>query len=262
MKPNFTSKTLSSLNRDNAGQARANAQNRSYLNAQDLERESSAMSSFTGGQPVGYIGVGDPFLSFAGDAGSFADATHKGKIYTVILTNANANTRIALLCPGLLYETAVGLAVSGAFNDASGNAGLSGTGQPLALEYFNSFIRYFPTIVAGFRISTSNVTQFDQVLTIFRQSPFQQEQTRIINPGAYIDPINPNTTLVLVPESFYMDNQTVVQYPVMGSTAVSIMLFFGASLNIANALYAKAETAEGNLTRMGMSPATSSYRGR
>lgn len=238
-----------------------------YKSASDLEQESTSLSNFTGGSPVGYIGSGDPFLSFAGgETGSFADATHKGKLYTVTISNANANPRTALLCPGLLYETAVGLATDGAFNDAAGAAGLSGAGAPLALVYFNSFIRYFPTIVAGFRISTTNVVQFDQVFTVFKQSPFSQEATRIINPGAYVDPINPNTNLVIVPESFYMDNQTVVQYPVLGNTSVSIMLFFGASLNIANALYAKAETAEVNLTRMGMSPAPagqiSSYHGR
>lgn len=236
-----------------------------YKNANDLEQESDNLSNFTGGSPVGYIGQGDPFLSFAGETGSFADATHKGKLFTITLTNANANPRTALLCPGLLFNNAVGLITDGAFNDTAGNAGLSGAGAPLALVYFNAFIHNYPTICAGLRIATTNITQFDQVLTIFKQSPFSQEATRIINPGAYVDPINPNTQLVIVPEAFYMDNQTIIQYPVLGTTSVSLMLFFGASLNIANALYAKAETAEGNLTRLGLTPAgagMSNYRGR
>ena len=235
-----------------------------YKTANDLEQESSSLSNFTGGSPVGYIGQGDPFLSFAGDnSGSFADATHKGKLYTITLTNANASPRTALLCPGLLFTNAVGLATDGAFNDTSGSAGLSGAGAPLALVYFNAFIHNYPTICAGLRVMSSNIAQFDQVLTIFKQSPFSQEAARIINPGAYVDPINPNTSLVVVPETFYMDNQTVIQYPVLGSTSVSLMLFFGASLNIANALYAKAETAESNLTRLGLTPAAvSNYRGR
>lgn len=266
MKNAFSGKSLQFLNKDNIGQAKANAYNRCYLNAADLERETSNLSNFAGGPP-GYVGLGDDFLSFAGDAGSFADPLHRGKLYTITLINANGgNTRIALLCPGLLYENAVGLVTDGAFNDTTGASGLSGSGTPLAIVYFNAFIRYYPTIVAGFKISTSNVTQFEQALTIFKQSPFSQEATRIINVGAYVDPINPNTTLVEVPESFYMDNQTVIQYPVLPSTSVSVMMFFGASLNIANALYNKAERAATNLSRLGMTPAgggaVSNYRGR
>jgi hypothetical protein len=232
-----------------------------YKSAEDLDNEAGALSNYNGGGG-GYIGMNDDFLNFSGNVGSFAEPIDQGKLYTLILTNANASTRIALLCPGLLFETAVGLIADGAFNDTGGNAGLSGTGNPLPIALFNSFIRYFPTIVAGFKVSTSNISQFDMNLTVFKQSPFKSHESRIINVGSFASEANPNTTLISVEQSFYMDNQTIIQYPVLGLTTVTVGLFFGPSLNIAHALREKTERAKGNLVRMGLQPNLPSFRGR
>lgn len=259
MKRIFVGKSLNFLN-DNEGLKRYDSVSRAHLNSADLEREAQGLSNYTGGAPTAYMGIGDPFLSFAGDAGSFADPLARGKVYTLTLINANGAPRTAIIGGGgLLYTNAVGLATDGAFNDVGGNAGLTGSGQPNALIYFNAFLHNYPTIVSAFRVTTTNVAQFDQVITVQKQSPFNTEATRIIDVGAYVDPINPNTSLVLVEQSFYLDNQTLLFYGVLGSTTVVMKLFMGASLNIAEALYAKANTAKVNMDRLGVPPASSFY---
>jgi hypothetical protein len=259
MKKIFTGKSLKFLN-DNEAQNRYDYVNRPHLGSADLEAEAAGLSNYTGGAPGGYLGIGDPFLSFAGDAGSFADPLARGKVYTITLINTNANPRYAIIgSGGLLYTNAAGLATDGDFNDTGGNAGLTGSGQPNALIYFNAFLHNYPTIVSAFRVTTTNVAQFDQVITVQKQSPFNTEATRIIDVGAYVDPINPNTSLVLVESSFYLDNQTILLYGVLGNTTVVIKLFMGASLNIAEALYAKATTAKVNMDRLGVQPQSNFY---
>lgn len=257
MKTGYLGKSLAFLT---VGAA-AIAMNRlQYKTSQDLEDEANSLSNFNGGG--GYIGLGDDFLNFSGDTGSFADPIHRGKLYTITLVNASTSAaRVALLCPGLLRD-AVGLIQTGAFNDFSGNAGLSAAGSPLPVELFNAFIDKFPTLVVGFKVTTANINQFEQDITIYKQSPFKTHDSRIINIAAYASEANPNTTLISVQESFYMDSQTVIQYPVLPSTTVSIGLFFGPSLNIAHALRAKTEKAKQTMARMGMTPGVSSFRGR
>lgn len=261
MKKLFTGKSLQFLNKSGSYGVKAATGSMNFKTADDLEMEADQdLSNFDGGGG-GYIGLGDPFLNFSGNTGSFAEPISRGKLYTITLTNVNANARTAKLCPGLLYN-AVGLITDGAFNDTTGAAGLSASGTPQAIVYFNAFINQYPTLVAGFKVSTNNILQFEQDIVIYKQSPFKTHASRIINVAAYASEANPNTTLISVQESFYMDNQTVVEYTVLGATSVSIGLFFGVSLNIAYALRSKTETAKANMSRAGVNPAVmSSYRG-
>lgn len=261
MKKILIGRSLQFLNKaHSAGEISAAGRCNRMLTSSDLEDEANDLSNYTGGG--GYIGMGDDFLNFSGNTGSFADPISRGKLYTITLTNANAAARTARLCPGLL-SNAVGLITDGAFNDVTGAAGLTANGTPQAIVYFNAFINQYPTLVAGFKVSTNNILQFEQDIVIYKQSPFKTHASRIINIAAYASEANPNTTLISVQESFYMDNQTVIEYTVLGSTSVSIGLFFGVSLNIAYALRSKTEKAKANLARAGaVSPAASNYIGR
>lgn len=240
-----------------AGESFANGRQARYATADDLEAEANGLSNYTGGSPA-YYGMGDEFLEFSGPGtGSFADAIHKGKIYTIVIKNNTANTTLtAALCPGLIDDL-VGLIDQGNFNDITNTAGLSASGSPKPIPYFNNFVRKFPTMVAGFKISTQNLLQMEQSIEIVKQSPFKDHESKIINVSIYASEANPNTTLLTVPEPFFMDCQTQVLYPVLGATTVGISLILGVSLNIAKALKAKTYTAQAN-----MSKAASSFTGR
>jgi hypothetical protein len=244
MKKHFLGNSLQFLNKENAPGHDYATGRMNFKTAQDLANETAGLSSFTGG--MGYIGLGDPFLSFDGKTGSFIDPMDKGKIYNLTLTNGAGATRYALLCPGLL-EDAVGLIADGAFNDTTGTAGLTGSGSPQAIAILNAFVKYFPSLIVGMKISTNNIVQIDQQFIISKQSPFKTHATRNINVGAWANEINPNTGLISVQESFYMNNQTIITYPIVATTTVNIALFFGVSLNISNALRAKTQQAMGTV---------------
>jgi len=239
--------------------------NNGLYNPQDLEARTVNYSSYDGGF---YDGSNDDFLDFGGNAGTFGDAVNSGKIYTITLkNNSTSATLIALLCPGLI-RNAVGLMADGGFTDyddvvsGGGSTGLVGAGGPQPIAYFNAFIDKFPTTILGFKVSTNNPVQLDQIITIQRQSPFKNYSSRLIQIGIYADPINPNTTLLNIPEKFYMDGQTQIQYPILASTTVSLVMAFGASLNIATALRTKDSVIQNNkVAAVAGALPTASFRG-
>ena len=237
--------SLAFLGRDTGGALSAMGRaNRSYT-AEDLEQEASGLSNYGG--MSGYTGENDDFLEFAGDQGSFADSIHKGKVYNLSVTNANAAARTLLLCPGLIFGAA-GLIADGAFNDVNGAAGLTAAGSPRSIALFNNFIRQFPTMVAGFKVSTSSLGQMEQTLSIVKESPFAEHESKIINVSIHASEANPNTSLITVGEGFYMDSQTKITYQVLGSTQVNFGIVFGASLNPGKALRSKAGRARTVIT--------------
>lgn len=240
-------KTLAFLGRENNSNiAQFDRCHNGMMSADDLENEAQYLSNFGGG--AGYSGFGDDFLEFSGGSGgSFADPISRGKIYNLTLTNSSSSARLtALLCPGLVFSAA-GLIADGAFTSAEGGTGLSASGNPDSVLYFNHFIRQFPTLVAGFKVSTSNIGQFEQNLSIQKQSPFQKHESKVINVAIHASEANPNTTLITVAESFYMDSETVVSYPVLPSTTVNLGLIFGVSLKLTKALRSKTAKAKSNM---------------
>lgn len=229
-----------------AAEGRANR----YIGADEMESQANNLSNYDGGYDnyggVGrYTGAGDDFLDFNG-GGSFADPIAKGKIYNLTIANAANAIRTALLCPGLI-RNATGLIADGAFNDTSGNTGLTASGSPQSIAYFNAFVERNPTLVAGFKVSSSNISQFDQNMSIVKETPFKQHESKIINVSIYASEANPNTTLITVPEPFFMNDMTRVSYPVLPSTTVNLGLIFGTSLSMSQALVNKTSRAKASL---------------
>ena len=213
--------------------------------AEDLENEANGLSNFGG--VVGYVGQNDDFLDFAGNAASFAEIAKEAKPFTFTLTNANAATRTALLSPGLIAAQA-GIMATGAFNDKNAAAGLSAaSGSPGTIEEFIAFFRLFPSLISGFKISTDSVTQMDQSMTIMKRSPFNQHSSTIIPIGTYASEQNFNTKILSVPRAFFLDSQTLIEYPVLGLTSVTFTFMVTTSLNIAKALRDKTAKAKTTL---------------
>lgn len=231
-----------------------------YMSAEDLENEANSLSNFNGGH-IPYVGQGDDFLDYAGSASSLASAHRNAKPFIVSISNANAAPRVALLCPGLI-KTSAGLIATGAFNDANGDAGLSASsGSPGSIEMFNEFVRLNPSVISGFKIATSSIPQMDQSLTLVKESPFSQHSSKVITPGTWASEGNFNTSILTIPESFFMDSQSKIRYTVLGNTTVVITLMVGVSLNISKALRSKAEKAKVNIEAIGGAAAVSKYIG-
>lgn len=228
--------------------------------AQDLEQEAANLSNFNGGL-VGYVGQGDHFLDYAGGAVSLASANANAKPFVLTITNTSAAPRQLLLCPGLIANAA-GLIATGAFNDTAGQAGLSAaSGSPGSIEMLQAFIRLNPSIVAGFKLATSNIAQMDQNFTFVKESPFAQHSSLVVTPGTFASEGNFNTAILTIPQSFFMDHQSKISYTLLGNTSITITLMFGVSLNTAHALRSKASVAKLNIEAAGGASAVSKFIG-
>lgn len=214
-----------------------------YLTAEEMEEQANGLSNYGGGR--GYDGRGDDFLQFSGPngAGSFADPVHQGKIFNLTVSNTSATAAlIALLCPGLI-TTATGLIKDGAFNDTTNTAGLTASGSPGTIAFLNAFIQKFPSQIVGFKISSTNPSQFEQNIVLQKESPFKTHTSKPINVAIYASEANPNTQLITVKETFFMDAQSKISYQILPNTTVTLGLVFGVSLNTAGALRKKTQKA-------------------
>jgi len=216
-----------------------------YMTAEQMEDEANGLSNYKG---VGYDGRGDDFLQFSGPngAGSFADPVHQGKIFNLTITNTTSGgssaNLTALLCPGLI-SNATGLIADGAFNAVGGAAGLTGAGSPGLIAHLNAFVQKMPSQIVGFKISSTNPAQFEQNIVLQKQSPFKTHTSKPINVAIYASEANPNTQLITVKETFFMDAQSQISYQVLPNTTVTLGLVFGVSLNTAGALRKKTQKA-------------------
>lgn len=217
-----------------------------FKTAADLEREAkSVLSNYSGNTGMMVMdGGSDDLVHFAGSAVSFRDSAKNLRPYIVAITNTALEARTAVLCPGLIANRA-GLMTDGAFNDAFGNPGLSASsGSPGTIASFNAYIQKKPTLISGFKLTSSNLPQLDQSLRISSESPFEQKGEKVISTGTYASEMNNNEKILTITDPFYMDDETLITYPILPGATVSIILFVGASLNQAKGLRKKASAAK------------------
>ncbi|MBK0383535.1 hypothetical protein I5M32_11260 [Pedobacter sp. SD-b] len=222
-----------------------------YKNAADLEKEANELSNYDGGY-MGYDGSDDDMVEFAGPVASFRDQARGAQPMVITIINTGATALTALLCPGL-NDNAVGKVVDGAFNDVNGFAGLTGaSGTPTSsLAKFYNYIRKRPSMINGFKISTSNVAQMEQQIQIQSENPFKIGSSRSIAVGTFANEQNFNTQILSIPESFYMDDESIISYTVLPGTTVTLTLMLGVSVNPAKALRKKTAKAKSALTAGG-----------
>ena len=204
----------------------------------------------------GYTGAGDDFVDFGGYNKTFANAAESGRIFIMTLTNANAASRTALLCPGYLYypgTTMNGAVLDGAFNDTTGAAGLTGAGSPKSVTEFFAFVSNSPVAISGIKIESTLATQVSQQLVIEHMSPFKTLEQQIINLGSYQNENTFRDKIVTIPTpNLIMSNNTKIYLPIVGSSSCTITFLAGAILNPAHALQNKQSRAKSTIARIGL----------
>jgi hypothetical protein len=225
-------------------------ENQQYKTAADLELEARNLSNYNG--MVGYDGSDDDLVSFAGSVASFRDQARGAQPMVMAITNTSAGARTFFFCPGLT-DNAVGKITDGVFNDVAGVAGLTASsGTPTTtIAKFMDYIRKFPSMVNGFKINTSNTAQMDQQIQIQTENPFKIGASRSIAIGTYANEQNYNTTILSIPESFFLDNQSVISYTLLPGTTVSFTFMLGVSVNVSKALRRKTSKAKAALSTGG-----------
>jgi len=241
----------------------------SYFSPEQLEQEAAKLSHFEGGKKLSfYTGEDDDLLSFEGDIRSFAQELDKNleKQFSVSVVNANAAARTAVLYAGYLLANttlAPGLLVEGAFNDTSGAAGLTGaTLEAKSIQELNLFLNACPTRLLAFKIQSNLSGQLNNNLTYQRNNPFKTEETITIRPKNFINQDTFQNDQVTFPVDVQLDQLAKLQYPFIGASTNYVTFYFGASLNIMQALEKKAERALVNIQAVGVDKVLNFNRGR
>lgn len=226
-----------------------------FFSPADLEAAAGRLSHFEGRSF--YTGSGDDLLAFEGDIRSFAQELDKNleKQFTVSVVNANAAVRTAILQAGYLLGNATlaaGQLVEGAFNDTGANAGLTGaTQENKSIQELNLFLNACPTRLLAMKIQSTVSGQLNQNLTYQRNNPFKSEETKIIRPKNYINQDTYQNDQVTFPVDVQLDQLSKLTCPFIGASTNYVTYYFGASLNIIQALEKKAFRARTNIAAVG-----------
>jgi hypothetical protein len=211
-----------------------------------------------------YLGDGDDLLHFGGNmvdsTKSFATAYPNGeglRQFGIRLTNASTtNARTCLLVAGYFSDIAAlndGLIASGAFNDKTGGAGLSGSAQTpgKTIEEFLEWLKYVPAQLVMMKIRSNNIDQISNPITVKTLSPFQDLPTEYIQPENAQDQYSNNEKVVTFFVEKQLDFSRVLEYTVEPSTTVTIVFFIGATLDTAVALERKRAKAKVTMSFIG-----------
>ena len=221
----------------------------SLSDIESIAREN--LSNFEGEEYEGYEGEqyeggfdtfgGDDFVEYDG----INLAKNGGQTFTFTVANANAAVRTVALCGGL-DPNFTGLIKTGAFNDVNGAAGLSGAGQPKAIELFTNFVRNNPLRVTTIQIVSTDSAQIYQLMVMKMDSPFRDLESRNIPLSAHVSPSDTKDKMVIIPAHQYgvqFDNQTILTLPIPGSSTATITIYVGPILNASSALNSKYKKA-------------------
>lgn len=231
--------------------------------------------TFNGGQDSNpellmnaYTGQDDVFIdgaNFGGPRGgidiAFKEALAAGRVFPLYITNVLATTEtINLFYPPL--PAAIGTAgpstngyirtqTAAAYNSVGGNAAFKSAPDVAGryIEELIAFIHRNPARLLGFRIKSSDDSQIDQALSIVKKSPFRDLGSEPIFVNAHVDENTQNTKMATVMLNQQIDDQTLAQYPIVGSSTCHIFYIFGAVSNEAKSLARKAAIAQQNQNR-------------
>jgi len=228
------------------------------MSPEDIAREASKLSHFEGRRSINlYTGMDDDLLSFEGDIRSFAQELDKNleKQFSISVVNANAAIRTALLYAGYLKGNATlapGELVEGAFNDTGGLAGLTGaTLEQKSIEELKLFLNACPTRLLALKIQSTVQGQLNNNLSYQRNNPFKTEETKIIRPKNFVNQDTFQNDQVTFPVDVQLDQLAKMTYPFIGASTNYVTFYFGASLNVMEALEKKAARANGAISAVG-----------
>lgn len=162
----------------------------------------------------------------------------------VSVSNAAAGVRTVRLCGGIDGESTAGVITSGAFNDISGAAGLSGaTTSPLTFSQLFKFFARNPGRIIGMDLTSDSELQRSQQMTVTYQSPFRNLSDKRIPLTRGTSQASNNLKIVNVDlrnDYLAIDDQTIINLPIVATSNAEITLWIKGIGNIAVAASAVA----------------------
>lgn len=213
----------------------------------------------------GYTGEGDLHLDFDGDNQNFALEGSEAKQFTITVANVSGATRIMRLHAGMMIADATnapGQLTDGAFTDTGGVAGLTGSSAVAGktIEMLKKFLLWNPTRAVGIKLQSDVSAQIQQSLTVKKWNPFVTDKDLIIYPGNKQNQSVYQDKLLIFDVDFQFGPTFDILYPVVGTSTLTMTIFFGATLSNDLLLMRKAGIGKNNVNVMGRSNVVAASR--
>lgn len=208
------------------------------VNSKDIN---AALAANADGTQESYVGLGDDMLDF-GHAQSFIDEGDSMKQMSIKLVNATASDQkiqFSNLLANLSNHNVVkeGVIASTGFGETLKE--FTGAGDPCSIDKLIAYLKYVPMRVRQIKIDVSAEAQLTNPLKLVKSNLFSNDDTRQIVPSNYQDQKTTNTKTVTVDVDFILGVRHTLAYTVAAETTVTMTFFFGAALDLDNALEAK-----------------------
>jgi hypothetical protein len=176
------------------------------------------------------LGDSSPFFTGHQAGVNFATPAQGGNPYAVTLSNsalpadaAGGVRKIILFAGALALTTALpGVMTDGAFNDASGNAGVSATSSEQdQISVLSAYLLSRPTMLKGIHFQFSKEDQGSQPLVIRTIDPFNNRANKIVRLQTQFNQFSNNQTTVYVSLDEIVGAGKAIEYTLMaGATGV------------------------------------------
>jgi hypothetical protein len=203
-------------------------------NLRDIESRLAGVKNFNGGSDLASQGIAQINL-------------------TVLKAGTSADTFAEFFCPGAsaadVRNNAYGATYTAAYDFASGNLVLTyAVGETVTIgcsdRPYRQLMKFTETNsfqTSLIRVTVSDLSQFNQIITPFRRSAFGANQTNNINPNAYRNPQNQQNNIIDINSKVTVDNEHGF------STRLAAINGLSVSFSLFIPVYAKPNTAESQL---------------
>lgn len=199
---------------------------------------------------IQYIGLNDDMLNF-GDAESFVDEGDAEREFTIKLVNGTASAQ-KIQFNDFIAGTLTGhnLLAEGAVVTVDSSHILSCEGDPRSFDVLKALIKETPLRVREIRFNVSDAAQLDEPIKYHVETPFMTGTTKQLVPSNYQDQNTQNTKTTVVPfKNCILGYDSTLSYNIRSGVTVTMVLRFGASLDLANALRKKYAAAVATAAR-------------
>lgn len=199
---------------------------------------------------IQYIGLNDDMLNF-GDAESFVDEGDAEREFTIKLSNSTANPQKIqfndFIAGTLASHT---LLAEGDVVTVDASHKLTCEGDPRSFNVLKALIKETPLRVREIRFNVSDAAQLDEPIKYHVETPFMTGSTKQLVPSNYQDQNTQNTKTTVVPfKNCILGYDSTLSYVIRSGVTVTMVLRFGASVDLANALRKKYAAAVATAAR-------------
>lgn len=199
---------------------------------------------------IQYIGLNDDMLNF-GDAESFVDEGDAEREFTIKLVNGTASAQKIqfndFIAGTLASHT---LLAEGEVVTVDSSHKLTCEGDPRSFDVLKALIKETPLRVREIRFNVSDAAQLDEPIKYHIETPFMTGTTKQLVPSNYQDQNTQNTKTTVVPfKNCILGYDSTLSYNIRSGVTVTMVLRFGASLDLANALRKKYAAAVATAAR-------------